>query len=120
VRRRQGLVDREASNAYRREMPMTSLKGLTSLALQARSWPFEQARALLARVVKLRLATPDAREAANALIAQGDVQAALTQFPDLGRRPVLFETGYGPSGLPILAHSARWPGPPWCGPPFAP
>jgi len=83
-------------------MPTTSLKGLNPLAQQARSWPFEQARALLARVVKLRLSTPDDRAAATALIAQGDIDAALTQFPALGSRPILFETGYGPSGLPHI------------------
>jgi len=83
-------------------MPTTSLKGLNSLALQARSWPFEQARALLARIVKLRLGDQEARATATALIAQGEIEAALAQFPDLGRRPVLFETGYGPSGLPHI------------------
>jgi lysyl-tRNA synthetase class 1 len=81
---------------------MTSLKGLNPLAQQARSWPFEQARALLARVVKLRLSTPDDRAAATALIAQGDIGGALAQFPALGSRPILFETGYGPSGLPHI------------------
>jgi len=96
------VVDRDAASAYRRNMPTTSLKGLNPLAQQARSWPFEQARALLARVVKLRLSTPDDRAAATALIAQGDIDAALTQFPALGSRPILFETGYGPSGLPHI------------------
>jgi len=83
-------------------MPTTSLKGLAPLAQQARSWPFEQARALLARVVKLRLDTHDASAAATSLIARGEVEAALAQFPALIRQPIVFETGYGPSGLPHI------------------
>jgi lysyl-tRNA synthetase class 1 len=52
------------------------LNGLSALAQDARSWPFEQARALKARLEKMgRL---------------GD------------GRPVRFETGYGPSGLPHI------------------
>jgi lysyl-tRNA synthetase class 1 len=54
------------------------------LALQAKAWPFEEARKLVALC----------RQAA-------------------GQGYVLFETGYGPSGLPISAPSARSCGRPW-------
>ena len=53
-----------------------SLRGLAPLAHDARAWPFEQAKALLARLARTR--------------ASGDA------------RPVIFETGYGPSGLPHI------------------
>ena len=77
------------------------LQGLSSLAGDAKSWPFEQARALLSRVLKLRLAHADA-EAAAVLIHRGDVALAAQRHPELAARPVLFETGYGPSGLPHI------------------
>jgi lysyl-tRNA synthetase class 1 len=54
---------------------MTALK---DLAREAKAWPFEQARELLTRV--------------EALVAAGRP----------GERPVVFETGYGPSGLPHI------------------
>ena len=53
-----------------------SVDELKSLAEQAKAWPFAEARALQARLSKLKADTPD--------------------------RPVLFETGYGPSGLPHI------------------
>jgi lysyl-tRNA synthetase class 1 len=83
-------------------MSTLSLTGLSALAAQARAWPFEQARALLARVVKLRLADPADRDAALALIAKGEAASAVAKFPALIARPVLLETGYGPSGLPHI------------------
>jgi lysyl-tRNA synthetase class 1 len=83
-------------------MSTLSLTGLSGLAAQARAWPFEQARALLARVVKLRLADPADRDPALALIAEGEAASAVAKFPALAARPVLFETGYGPSGLPHI------------------
>jgi lysyl-tRNA synthetase class 1 len=49
--------------------------GLTAIAQEARAWPFEEARRLIARLDKI----PGSRE-----------------------RPVIFETGYGPSGLPHI------------------
>ena len=49
------------------------LQGLSTLARDARSWPFEQARALLARIVSVRLSDPAEREAATALLAAGHV-----------------------------------------------
>ena len=77
------------------------LNGLAPLAHDARSWPFEQARLLLARVLRLRL-EPDARHEAARLIADGEVEAAVAAFPALTATPVRLETGYGPSGLPHL------------------
>jgi lysyl-tRNA synthetase class 1 len=42
-------------------------EGLSPLARDARSWPFEQARALLARILRLRLSDAE-RDLASALI----------------------------------------------------
>ena len=53
-----------------------SAEQLKSLAEQAKAWPFAEARALQERMAKLKGDDPD--------------------------RPVLFETGYGPSGLPHI------------------
>ncbi|MBV9749321.1 MAG: lysine--tRNA ligase [Acetobacteraceae bacterium] len=75
------------------------LTGLSTSAASARAWPFEQARALLTRVLRLRL-KGDAARAAE-LIAAGKADEAVRQFEALGR-PVILETGYGPSGLPHL------------------
>ena len=54
----------------------SSLQGLAARAHDARAWPFEQAKALLARLARTR--------------------------PSGETRPVIFETGYGPSGLPHI------------------
>jgi lysyl-tRNA synthetase class 1 len=62
-----------------------------SLAQDARAWPFEEARKVLARV---QGATP-APEAPSFKDRRGTPAA-----PDKGY--VLFETGYGPSGLPHI------------------
>ena len=75
---------------------------LSPLARDAKSWPFEQARALLARVIRLRLPDAGDRDLAASLIHNGDAKTAVGRFPVLAERPVLFETGYGPSGLPHL------------------
>lgn len=76
------------------------LQNLESLAREARSWPFEQARNLLAHVLKKRL--PEAERAeARSLIDAGKADEALARFEAL-RRPVVLETGYGPSGLPHM------------------
>ncbi len=74
-------------------------KGLSDQAQQARSWPFEQARNLLARVLKVRLAD-DERTLAADLIAAGKAGEAVARFAALADRAVVLETGYGPSGLP--------------------
>jgi lysyl-tRNA synthetase, class I len=77
------------------------LSGLAPLAHDARSWPFEQARNLLARVVRLRL-DPDATHEAARLFAEDQAGEAVARFPALAATPVRLETGYGPSGLPHL------------------
>ncbi len=79
------------------ELP--SLAGLSNLAQDARAWPFEQARALLKHVAGKRL---DEAAAADALrrIAAGEAAEAVADHPALAARPVVMQTGYGPSGLP--------------------
>ena len=74
-------------------------KGLSGEALGGRSWPFEQARNLLARVLRVRL-LDDERALAAELIAAGKADEAVRRFPALADKAVVLETGYGPSGLP--------------------
>jgi lysyl-tRNA synthetase class 1 len=76
------------------------LTDLVPLAREAKSWPFEQARALLNHVLKKRLSDAE-RDAARLLIDAGKADDALATFEALNR-PVLLETGYGPSGLPHM------------------
>ena len=76
------------------------LKGLSHLAREARAWPFEQARALLARHLSLRLDDAE-RDLAATLIEAGKVEEAVATLPALAR-PVVFQCGYGASGLPHL------------------
>ncbi|MBX3477855.1 MAG: lysine--tRNA ligase [Brevundimonas sp.] len=76
------------------------LQNLETLARDAKSWPFEQARNLLAHVLKKRLSDAE-RDAAKLLIDAGKTDEALTTFEALNR-PVILETGYGPSGLPHM------------------
>jgi len=76
------------------------LQNLETLSREARSWPFEQARNLLAHVLKKRLSDAE-RDAAKLLIDAGKVDEALATFEALNR-PVILETGYGPSGLPHM------------------
>ena len=82
-------------------MPVpTDLSRLALPAREARSWPFEQARLLLDRILRLRL--DDAgRDLAAALLAQGRPDEAVTALPAL-RDPVIFQCGYGASGLPHM------------------
>ena len=75
-------------------------EGLSHPAHQARSWPFEQARVLLAQVLRLRLSDAE-RDLASTLIETGKADEAARTFEAL-TRPVIFETGYGPSGLPHI------------------
>ncbi len=79
----------------------TDLSGLASTAREARAWPFEQARALLRRIVQLRL-DGEAREEALGLVEHGAGERLGERFPELAARPVILETGYGPSGLPHI------------------
>ena len=76
------------------------LRGLSQSAREAKSWPFEQARLLLDRITRLRL-TDAERDLAAMLFAQGKFAEAVQALPALAK-PVVFETGYGPSGLPHL------------------
>ncbi|MDP3377399.1 MAG: lysine--tRNA ligase [Brevundimonas sp.] len=76
------------------------LQNLEPLAREARSWPFEQARNLLAHVLKKRLSEAELN-AARLLIDAGKADEALATFEAL-QRPVILETGYGPSGLPHM------------------
>jgi lysyl-tRNA synthetase class 1 len=76
------------------------LQGLSHLAREARVWPFEQARSLLARLVRVRLDAAE-RDLAATLIAAGRIDEALAALPALARA-VVFETGYGASGLPHI------------------
>ncbi|HZC15688.1 MAG TPA: lysine--tRNA ligase [Caulobacteraceae bacterium] len=76
------------------------VQGLSSLAREAKSWPFEQARLLIARILRLRLDEAE-RDLAASLIGAGKTDEAATTFAAL-RRPVVFSCGYGPSGPPHL------------------
>ncbi|RZJ77882.1 MAG: lysine--tRNA ligase, partial [Brevundimonas sp.] len=76
------------------------LQNLEILARDAKSWPFEQARNLLAHVLKKRL-KPEDLTAATRYFAEGRAEEAMRVFEGL-ERPVVFETGYGPSGLPHM------------------
>jgi lysyl-tRNA synthetase class 1 len=82
------------SGSNRRAM----FEGLSPLARDAKAWPFEQARNLLARVLRTRLNDAE-RDLAATLIADGKASEAVRTFEALAR-PVILETGYGPSGLP--------------------
>ena len=73
----------------------------STLAYAGRAWPFEQARALIARLIKTRLKDVAEQKRALALIEAGKTDEALNENEALGR-PVIFETGYGPSGLPHI------------------
>jgi lysyl-tRNA synthetase class 1 len=75
-------------------------QGLSHTARDAKAWPFEQARNLLARVLRVRL-TDAERDLASTLINAGKADEAVKTLEALGK-PVVLETGYGPSGLPHM------------------
>ncbi len=77
-----------------------SLQGLSHQARDAKSWPFEQARLLLDRVLKLRLSDAE-RDLAATLIAAGKADEAARTFEAL-QKPVVFQCGFGASGLPHM------------------
>ncbi len=77
------------------------LQGLSSPAREARAWPFVEARKLLARLLRVRLASDDERDLAASLIGAGKVKSAVEVLPALAASVVL-ETGYGASGLPHI------------------
>ena len=76
------------------------LQGLSHRAREAKSWPFEQARLLLARILRLRL-TDSERDLAATLFEQGKYDEAAHALPALAA-PVIFQCGYGASGLPHM------------------
>lgn len=76
------------------------LQGLSHQAREAKSWPFEQARLLLDRIARLRLSDAE-RDLASTLFAQGKFAEAVQTLPALAK-PVVFQCGYGASGLPHL------------------
>jgi lysyl-tRNA synthetase class 1 len=76
------------------------LQGLSHRAREAKSWPFEQARILLDRILRLRLSDAE-RDLAASLIGQGKAAEAVATLPALAR-PVIFQCGYGASGLPHM------------------
>lgn len=76
------------------------LTGLSAPAREAKTWPFEQARILLARTLRLRLTDAERDLAAN-LIGEGKAAEAVATFPAL-REPVVFQCGFGASGLPHM------------------
>jgi lysyl-tRNA synthetase class 1 len=75
--------------------------GFSQLSRSAKAWPFDQARSLLNRLVRTRLDTSEERDLAAVLIADGKIEEAVRTLPAL-LKPVVFETGYGPSGLPHI------------------
>jgi lysyl-tRNA synthetase class 1 len=77
------------------------LQGLSHLAREARPWTFAEARNVLARLLRVRLSSDAERDLASTLTAAGKIDEALATFPALAR-PVVFECGYGASGLPHL------------------
>ncbi|MEO8114777.1 MAG: lysine--tRNA ligase [Phenylobacterium sp.] len=76
------------------------LQGLSHQAREAKSWPFEQARLLLERVLRLRL-TDGERDLASTLINSGKAGEAVRALEAL-QKPVVFQCGYGASGLPHM------------------
>ena len=77
------------------------LQGLTHQARAAKPWTFAEARNILARLLRVRLDTDAERDLAASLIASDQIDEALSTFPALAR-PVVFQCGYGASGLPHL------------------
>jgi lysyl-tRNA synthetase class 1 len=80
--------------------PHSTLVGLSHQAREAKSWPFEQARGLLERITRVRL-TDAERDLAATLFAQGKFAEAAMTLPALAK-PVIFQCGYGASGLPHM------------------
>jgi lysyl-tRNA synthetase class 1 len=76
------------------------LQGLTHLARAARPWTFAEARNVMARLLRVRLDDAE-RDLAAMLIEAGKAREAVETLPALAR-PVVFQCGYGASGLPHL------------------
>src|SRR5262249_26514191 len=80
--------------------PRRMFQGLSHAAREAKAWPFEQARVLLERILRLRLDDAE-RHLDSGLLLQGKADEAAQTFPALNR-PVVFQCGYGASGLPHM------------------
>jgi lysyl-tRNA synthetase class 1 len=89
------VLEARALRGYR-----PAMQGLSHQAREAKSWPFEQARLLLARILRLRLSDAE-RDLAASLINEGKAVQAVATFPALGE-PVVFQCGFGASGLPHM------------------
>lgn len=76
------------------------IQGLSHAAREAKSWPFEQARLLLDRILRNRLSDAE-RDLAATLFAQGKHREAVATLPALAQ-PVVFQCGFGASGLPHM------------------
>ena len=76
------------------------LQGLTHLAREARPWTFAEARNVLARVLRVRLDDAE-RDFAATLIEAGKAREAVATLPALAKT-VVFQCGYGATGLPHL------------------
>ncbi len=67
--------------------------------LTSKLWVYEQARSLLDRVISRRVEKKDIQQ----VRALSDNPSKMVwEFPALIDKPVIFETGYGPSGLPHI------------------
>ena len=77
------------------------LQGLTHQARAAKPWTFAEARNVLARLLRVRLESDAERDLAANLIEADKWDELLATLPAL-RRPVVFQCGYGASGLPHL------------------
>ncbi len=76
------------------------LQGLSHHARQTKAWPFEQARVILDRILRLRLSAAE-RDLASSLLAEGKAAEAVAALPALGQA-VVFQCGFGASGLPHM------------------
>ena len=95
------------------------LQGLSHQAREAKSWPFEQARILLDRIARQRLSDAE-RDLAASLFAQGKFREAVAALPALAAKPVVFQCGFGASGLPHMGTFGEAARPPSCATPSAP
>ena len=76
------------------------LQGLSHHARQTKAWPFEQARVILDRILRLRLSDAE-RDLASSLLNEGKAAEAVAALPALAG-PVVFQCGFGASGLPHM------------------
>ena len=96
------------------------LSGLSPLAREARAWPFEQARNLLAHLLKVRLDSGAERDLAAGLIDAGKIDEALAALPALARAGGVRDRlrRLGPAAHRHLRRGGAHR--PWCAPPSAP